>query len=186
MEQTLLLNATYEPLRVVHWQKAITLWCQGKVEIVAHYDREIRSVSFSMQPAVRDPPAAPHPRAPQRGIRAVFAREHLRARQPFLPVLRRRAGLVRAHVRPRRAGGPWRPQGLGKHRHLLHQLQPEEGRTHARAGGHAPHPPSEAAGQARRRSASRSASATRPTAGATTSTGTSSSTTTRKIGVCRT
>jgi hypothetical protein len=26
MEQTLLLNATYEPLRVVHWQKAITLW----------------------------------------------------------------------------------------------------------------------------------------------------------------
>ena len=39
MEQTLLLNATYEPLRVVHWQKAITLWAQGKVEIVAHYDR---------------------------------------------------------------------------------------------------------------------------------------------------
>ena len=35
MEQTLLLNATYEPLRVVHWQKAITLWAQGKVEIVA-------------------------------------------------------------------------------------------------------------------------------------------------------
>src|SRR6187200_3709355 len=49
MEQTLLLNATYEPLRVVHWQKAITLWCQGKVEIVAHYDREVRSVSFSIK-----------------------------------------------------------------------------------------------------------------------------------------
>src|SRR5258708_6188119 len=49
MEQTLLLNATYEPLRVVHWQKAITLWCQGKVEIVAVYDREVRSVSFSFK-----------------------------------------------------------------------------------------------------------------------------------------
>ena len=49
MEQTLLLNATYEPLRVVHWQKAITLWCQGKVEIVAHYEREVRSVSFSIK-----------------------------------------------------------------------------------------------------------------------------------------
>jgi 5-methylcytosine-specific restriction endonuclease McrA len=49
MEQTLLLNATYEPLRVVHWQKAITLWCQGKVEIVAVYDREVRSVSFSIK-----------------------------------------------------------------------------------------------------------------------------------------
>jgi len=49
MEQTLLLNATYEPLRIVHWQKAITLWCQGKVEIVAHHDREVRSVSFSIK-----------------------------------------------------------------------------------------------------------------------------------------
>jgi 5-methylcytosine-specific restriction endonuclease McrA len=49
MEQTLLLNATYEPLKVVHWQKAITLWFQGKVEIVAVYDREVRSVSFSIK-----------------------------------------------------------------------------------------------------------------------------------------
>ena len=49
MEQTLLLNATYEPLKVVHWQKAITLWCQGKVEIIASHDREIRAVSFSVK-----------------------------------------------------------------------------------------------------------------------------------------
>jgi 5-methylcytosine-specific restriction endonuclease McrA len=49
MEQTLLLNATYEPLRVVHWQKAITLWCQGKVEILSQHDREVRSVTFSMK-----------------------------------------------------------------------------------------------------------------------------------------
>jgi 5-methylcytosine-specific restriction endonuclease McrA len=49
MEQTLLLNATYEPLKVVHWQKAMTLWCQGKVEIIASHDREIRAVSFSLK-----------------------------------------------------------------------------------------------------------------------------------------
>ncbi len=49
MEQTLLLNATYEPLKVVHWQKAVTLWCQGKVEIISVYDREIRSVSFTFK-----------------------------------------------------------------------------------------------------------------------------------------
>jgi 5-methylcytosine-specific restriction endonuclease McrA len=49
MEQTLLLNATYEPLKVVNWQKAITLWCQGKVEIIASHDREIRAVSFSLR-----------------------------------------------------------------------------------------------------------------------------------------
>ena len=53
MEQTLLLNATYEPLKVVHWQKAITLWCPGKVEVISVYDREVRSVSFSIKlPAV--------------------------------------------------------------------------------------------------------------------------------------
>ena len=49
MEQTLLLNATYEPLKVVHWQKAITLLCQGKVEIVSTYDREVRSVSVTFR-----------------------------------------------------------------------------------------------------------------------------------------
>jgi len=49
MEQTLLLNATYEPLKVVHWQKAVTLWCQGKVEIISVYDREVRAVSFTFK-----------------------------------------------------------------------------------------------------------------------------------------
>jgi 5-methylcytosine-specific restriction endonuclease McrA len=49
MEQTLLLNATYEPLKVVHWQKAVTLWCQGKVEVISSYEREVRSPSFSFK-----------------------------------------------------------------------------------------------------------------------------------------
>src|SRR5207247_9558506 len=49
MEQTLLLNASYEPLKIVHWQKAVTLWCQGKVEVIDVYDREIRAVSFSIR-----------------------------------------------------------------------------------------------------------------------------------------
>jgi len=49
MEQTLLLNATYEPLKVVHWQKAITLLCQGKVEVISVYDREIRGVTLSFR-----------------------------------------------------------------------------------------------------------------------------------------
>jgi 5-methylcytosine-specific restriction endonuclease McrA len=49
MEQALLLNASYEPLKLVDWQKAITLWCQGKVEVIAVHDREIRSVTFSFK-----------------------------------------------------------------------------------------------------------------------------------------
>ncbi len=46
MEMTLLLNATYEPLRVVNWQKAITLLWQGKVEVLEFHDRDIRGVTI--------------------------------------------------------------------------------------------------------------------------------------------
>lgn len=53
MEQTLLLNVTYEPLRLISWQKAVALFTLGKVEVVEEYDREVRSVSFVMKlPAV--------------------------------------------------------------------------------------------------------------------------------------
>ena len=81
MEQTLLLNATYEPLRVVHWQKAITLWCQGKVEIVAALRPRDPLGLVQHQAAVGHPAAAAHPRAAHGGVRAVLARQHLRARQ---------------------------------------------------------------------------------------------------------
>ena len=49
MEQTLVLNATYEPLRIVSWQKAMTLLFQGKVEVIADYDREIRGVTVRVK-----------------------------------------------------------------------------------------------------------------------------------------
>jgi 5-methylcytosine-specific restriction endonuclease McrA len=49
MEQTLVLNATYEPIKVVDWQRAITLWCQGKVEIIDTHDREVRAVTFTFK-----------------------------------------------------------------------------------------------------------------------------------------
>lgn len=53
MELTLLLNYTYEPLRVIHWQKAITLLWQGKAEVLEVYDREIHGVSLTIKlPAV--------------------------------------------------------------------------------------------------------------------------------------
>ncbi|MBM63431.1 MAG: HNH endonuclease [Acidobacteria bacterium] len=49
MEPTLLLNATYEPLKVVDWRKAVTLWCQGKVEVIDVYEREVCSVSLALK-----------------------------------------------------------------------------------------------------------------------------------------
>lgn len=49
MEQTLVLNATYEPLRIVSWQKAMTLLFKGKVEVIAVYEREIHGVTVRVR-----------------------------------------------------------------------------------------------------------------------------------------
>lgn len=49
MEQTLLLNATYEPIKIVDWQKAMCLWARGRVEIIETHDREVRAVTFSFK-----------------------------------------------------------------------------------------------------------------------------------------
>jgi len=53
MEWTLLLNSTFEPLKVVTWKKAIVLVTLEKVEVIEEYDRMIRGVRFSLRlPAV--------------------------------------------------------------------------------------------------------------------------------------
>ncbi len=49
MEQVLLLNITYEPLKIINWKKAITMLCLGKVEVIEEYDRDIHSVSFTLR-----------------------------------------------------------------------------------------------------------------------------------------
>lgn len=49
MEQVLLLNITYEPLRIINWRKAVTLLCLGKVEVIEEYGRDIHSVSFTIK-----------------------------------------------------------------------------------------------------------------------------------------
>ena len=53
MERTLLLNASFQPLKVIPWRKAVVLLFLDKVEVIENYDREIRSVSQTLQlPAV--------------------------------------------------------------------------------------------------------------------------------------
>ncbi|MGH9319926.1 MAG: HNH endonuclease [Vicinamibacteria bacterium] len=53
MDRSLLLNTSYEPLRIITWQKAVVLLVKGKVEVVASYDRKIRGVSVTLElPAV--------------------------------------------------------------------------------------------------------------------------------------
>ena len=185
MEQTLLLNATYEPLKVVHWQKAMTLWCQGKVEVISVYDREVRSVSFSFKlPSVIRLLRYIKIKRQYR-LRPVFAREHLRARRSLVPVLRRGVPDARTDVRPCRAGRPGRPQGLGEHRHLLHQLQPAERRTHAGRGRHASDTGAETSREGAGHPDHRRARRRPRTAGAIISTGTWSSTELTAIGSAR-
>lgn len=48
MASTLLLNASFEPMKIISWQRAITLVFLGKVEVVEAYDQEIRGVSRSL------------------------------------------------------------------------------------------------------------------------------------------
>jgi len=49
MEQVLLLNITYEPLKIIDWKKALNLLFLGKVEVLEEYDKEIHSVSFTIK-----------------------------------------------------------------------------------------------------------------------------------------
>lgn len=79
MEQTLVLSASYEPLRVVPWQKAITLLFQGKVEVIAVHDREIRGVTVRVRlPSVLR--LLRHVRMKRRFYEVPFSRSNVYAR----------------------------------------------------------------------------------------------------------
>lgn len=47
--RSLLLNATFQPLQVISWQKALQLFFSGKVEIIEESNRVVRSVSISVK-----------------------------------------------------------------------------------------------------------------------------------------
>ncbi len=48
-----MLNASFEPLHIVTWQRALQLLFQGKVEVVEESDKEVRTVRFTIKvPAV--------------------------------------------------------------------------------------------------------------------------------------
>ncbi len=49
MESCLLLNASYEPLKIISWQHAMCLWVRERVEILETHDREAKAVRFSFR-----------------------------------------------------------------------------------------------------------------------------------------
>jgi 5-methylcytosine-specific restriction endonuclease McrA len=80
MEHVLLLNITYEPLRIINWKKAITLLCLGKVEVIEEYGRDIHSVSFSIKlpSVVRLLKLVKRPKSPVK-----FSRQNIYARDRY-------------------------------------------------------------------------------------------------------
>ena len=80
MEHVLLLNITYEPLRIINWQKAITMLFLGKVEVIEEYSREIHSVSFKIKlpSVVRLLNMVKRPNSPVR-----FSRQNIYARDRY-------------------------------------------------------------------------------------------------------
>src|ERR1700759_1186456 len=105
--QTLLLNQGFEPIKVISWQRAISLLFLGKVEVLEEYDRNIRSVSL----IIKIPAVVRLLRAFRRHARPVkFSRVNIYARDSYkCQYCGRKASLhelTYAHVVPRSHGGP--------------------------------------------------------------------------------
>ena len=107
MSETLVLNATYEPVARVTWQRAISLLFSGKVEVVEQYDdKTIRSVTFE----VRMPSVVRFLRLLKRRKPVIrFSRENVYARDngkcQYCTRKITRAEATYDHVVPRAQGG---------------------------------------------------------------------------------
>ncbi|QDK36424.1 HNH endonuclease [Bdellovibrio sp. NC01] len=79
--RSLLLNASYEPMRIVTWQKALVLWFQDKVEILEYHSAFARSVSLRFKlPSVLRLKSYVRPRA-NHAVR--FCRENVYIRDNY-------------------------------------------------------------------------------------------------------
>lgn len=106
MEQVLLLNITYEPLKIINWKKAITMLCLEKVEVLEEYSREIHSVSFTVKlpSVVRLLKLVKRPKSPVK-----FSRQNIYSRDRYKCQYCGERGptedLTYDHVHPKSRGG---------------------------------------------------------------------------------
>jgi len=102
----LLLNATYEPLSVIPWKRAVTMMFLGKVEVVRNYTRDIRSVSVTIKmPSVVRLVRFVRRKRPQVSFsrRNIFARDNFTCQ--YCRTQHEAAELTYDHVVPRSQGG---------------------------------------------------------------------------------
>ena len=106
MEQVLLLNITYEPLKIINWKRAITLLCLGKVEVIEEYDLEVHSVSFTLRlpSVVRLLKLIKKPRSPIKFSRQnIYARDRYKCQ--YCGIRYPSEELTYDHVHPKSRGG---------------------------------------------------------------------------------
>lgn len=106
MEQVLLLNITYEPLKIINWKRAISMLCLGKVEVIEEYEQEIRSVSFSLKlpSVVRLLKLIKRPKSPIKFSRQnIYARDRYKCQYCGRPYASEE--LTYDHVLPKSRGG---------------------------------------------------------------------------------
>lgn len=104
--RTLVLTQSYEPLKVVSWQRAITLLTLGKVEVVEEYEHEIRSTHlvFKCPAVIRLLGTFRRHKKPVKFSRVnIFARDHYKCQ--YCGTRGKLADLTYDHVIPKSQGG---------------------------------------------------------------------------------
>ena len=106
MQQTLLLSNVFEPVKTISWQRAVTLFTLGKVEILETYDGFVRSSSV----VIKVPAVVRLLRAFKRFRKPVkFSRANIFARDKYTCQYCGKKGLMADltydHVLPRAQGG---------------------------------------------------------------------------------
>jgi 5-methylcytosine-specific restriction endonuclease McrA len=103
---TLLLSQGYEPIKVISWQRAITLLFLGKVEVLKEYENDLHSVSV----VIKIPAVVRLLRSFRRHARPVkfsrvniYARDHYRCQ--YCGKKANLSDLTYDHVVPRSQGG---------------------------------------------------------------------------------
>ena len=122
----LVLNAdytplSYYPLSLWPWQTAVKAMFLERVDVVAHYDREVHSPSIALKlPSV----IALRAVRPAERISGLHAVQPVPPRQIPLRLLRVAQG---ADVRPCHSARPWRPDDVGECRDRLRAVQSRKG-----------------------------------------------------------
>ena len=105
---TLLLDQSYRPVKIISWQRAITLLFLSKIEIISEYDHEVRSTSvvFKMPAVARLVKAFKRPKKPVKFSRVnIYSRDGWMCQYCPGSKTRTMGELTYDHVIPKRSGG---------------------------------------------------------------------------------